>query len=255
MNLRKFSCRFSTFSAAIVAAVALTSAARAQHGDVWLSHDVPSDKLVVGVVDEAGTTFTPGVRVFEAILTPDTFPFSPFDYSAEDPGFLSAAGDLPPNEPIALTLASLQVWNGSGLDPAVGVDFAFDLGGGFSTEADGSIHEHPLFGLIDLTLDPAPLPNGAYVAAFTASMTGVDASELIYFVILKDDLIEDETDVETVEGLLEDYENGGPEPVFMGKNFAFFEEAVEFVEAIPEPSGMALAGCCAVGLALARRRK
>jgi hypothetical protein len=116
----------------------LSQSAAAQHGDVWLSHEVANDKIAVGVADEAGTTFTPGVRVFEGILTPDSLPFSPFDFSAADPGFRSAAGDLPPSEPINLAHHSLRLWNGAGLEPAVGIDFDFDLSGGFSTGADGS---------------------------------------------------------------------------------------------------------------------
>lgn len=237
--------------------LATAGVARAQHGDVWLSTDAANNKIAVGVVDEAGVTFTPGARVLEAILTPDALPFSPFDYSAEDPGFRSAAGELPANQPVGLTLQSLSVWNGVGLDPAAGVAFSFDLSGGLGTEANGSLHGHPLFGLTDLTLDALPLPDGVYVASFKASMAGLADSDPYYFVMLKDELIADETDVETLEGLLDDYANGGPQPVFGGKNFAFFEEAVEFVDGVvPEPSSATLlvAGA-AWGLASARRRK
>ena len=236
--------------------VALANVAYAQHGDVWLSTDVANNKLALGVVDEAGVTFMPGVRVLEVILTPDALPFSPFDYSAEDPGFRSAAGDLPASQPVGLTLQSLSVWNGAGLDAAAGVEFSFDLSSGFATEADGSLHEHPLYGLTDLTLDPLPVPDGVYVASFKASIAGLADSDPYYFVMLKDDLIADESDVETLAGLLEDYANGGPLPVFGGKNFAFFEEAVEFAAAaVPEPHGVALACCGVLGLLQARRRE
>jgi len=239
-----------------VIAIILADVAMAQHGDVWLHTDVINDKVGLGVVDESGTTFTPGVRVLEAILTPDALPFSPFDYSAEDPGFRSAAGDLPPSQPIGLSVASLSVWNGAGLHPAGGVAFSFDLAGGFATEADGSLHEHPLYGLTDLNDDLLPIPDGVYVAAFRASTAGLGDSDFEYFVMLKDDLIDNETDAEALEGLLEDFENGGPAPVFMGKDFSFFEEAHEFVaDAVPEPSGMLLVGCATLGAITARRRK
>jgi hypothetical protein len=236
--------------------VAWANVARAQHGDVWLSTDVANNKIAVGVVDETGITYTPGVNVLEVILTSDALPFSPFDYSAEDPGFRSAAGELPASQAVGLSLQSLTIWSGAGLDPAAGVAFSFDLTSGFVTEADGSLHGHPLFGLTDLTLDPLPLPDGVYVASFTASMAGLADSDAYYFVMLKDDLIADEDDVEALEGLLEDFENGGPQPIFAGKNFAFFEEAVEFVEAaVPEPHGAALACCGGLGLLQARRRE
>ena len=233
-------------------AIASANAVHA-HGDVWLSTDVVNDKLAVGVVDEAGTTFTPGERVFEGILTPDLLPFSSFEFSAQDPGFRSAAGELPPSQAISLTVTSLSVWNGSGLDPVADVDFDFDLSGGFSSEADGSVHEHPLLGLASLTANP--VPDGAYVASMRASAAGLGDSDEFYFVLLKDDLIMDEDDLEALEALLEDYENGGPAPVFGGKDFSFFEEAVEFVESVPEPNGLALAGFAAVIGVFVRRRR
>jgi hypothetical protein len=245
-------CRFA--ASAAVAILTLTSATFVHaHGDVWLYADVLSDQLAVGIADEGGTTFTPGERVFEGILTPDLLPFSPFDFSASDPGFRSAAGDLPPSQPIGLTVSSLKVWNGAGLDPATDVAFAFDLTGGVSSAAAGSVHEHPLFGLATLTA--TPVPDGVYMASVRASTAGLGDSEEFFFVLLKDDLITNENDVETLEGLLEDFENGGPAPIFGGKDFSFYEEAVEFVDAVPEPSGLALGGVAMlIGVARLRRR-
>ena len=243
-----------SFLSLIAAAATLPGAARAEHGDVWLHRDAVGETLAVGVVDEAGVTFTPGPRIFESILVPDALPFSSFDFSAEEPGFRSAAGDLPASEPITLTLDSLRVWNGTTFDPAAGVAFAFDLSGGFGADGAGAIHEHPLFGLTDLTLDPLPLADGVYVASFRASMASLGDSLPIHFVMLKDDLIGDESDAESLVELLEEFENGGSDPVFGGKNFAFFEEAVSSLEAaIPEPGGALLAGVALLGLAIRRR--
>jgi hypothetical protein len=232
----------------LILTLASASAAHAQHGDVWLSTDVPNDKIALGVVDEAGATFTPGVRALEVILTPDTLPFSPFDYSAEDPGFRSAPGELPPSQPVSLTLLSLSKWNGSGLDPVAGSDFSFDLSGGFSTEANGVLHQHPLYGLTGVVAD------GVYVASFNVATAGLAPSEPYYFVMLKDDLVANETDAEALTELLEDFESGGPAPVFGGKDFTFFADAYAFV-AVPEPSGVLLAGVAAVGLIIGRRRR
>ncbi len=159
--------------AACLSAIGSPSAVWAQHGDVWLSTDSANNRIALGVVDEAGVTFTPGIRALEVILAPDSLPFSPFDYSAEDPGFRAAPGELPPSQAVNLTLESLSVWNGSALTPAGGVSFAFDLSGGFATEPNGGMHEHPLYGLTDLTADALPIPDGVYVAKFHVSTAGL----------------------------------------------------------------------------------
>jgi hypothetical protein len=239
--------------AALFGIVSGSPAALAQHGDVWLRYDAPNAMLRVGVVDEAGMTFTPGVRVFEAILTPDALPFSPFDFSATDPGFLSAAGDLPPNRQLNLLPITLEKWNGVGLDPVFTAVFDYDLSSGFTTAPDGSLHAHPLFGITDNDLDPAPLADGVYVETILPG--GIPGqAERFYLVMLKDALLENETDVEALEALLEDYEAGGPEPEFKGKNFAFFEQAVEFVEnSVPEPNGLAMIACAVAACAMSRR--
>ncbi len=238
---------------AACAIVSLASATAFAEGDVWLHTDVPNGKLSVGGVDEVATTYTPGVRVFAAIVTADSLPFSSFDFSGEEPGFRSAAGDLPTSQPIGLALGALKVWNGSSLDAAVGVDFHFDLSGGFSTQASGAFHEHPLRGLTSLSANP--VADGVYVSSARASVAGLTTSDQFYFVLLKDDLIADEDDAEAVVGLMEDFENGGPAPVFAGKDFTFFKNATDFVAAsVPEPSGMLLACSAVVGAAAARRR-
>jgi hypothetical protein len=230
-------------------AQAPSSAARAQQGDVWLHQE--SGALSLGVVDEAGVTYTPNIRALQVILTPDSLPFSPFDYSAEDPGFRAAADELPPNQTVNLALISLQKWNGAGLEPASGVSFAFDLSSGFATEANGGMHEHPLYGLIDLTADSQPIPDSVYIAAFQVSTAGLTPSDIEYFVMLKDALVNSENDAEDLGKLLEGFENGGVAPVFNGKDFTFFEQAYRSV-AVPEPARAALA---VVALAALRRRQ
>jgi hypothetical protein len=205
------------------------------HGDVWLYADTPANTLAVGVVDETATVYTPDERVFVSILTPDGLPFSPFDFSSTEPGFRAAAGDLPASQPISLTVDWLKVWNGAGLDPVSDASFSFDLSGGFGSAANGSLHEHALFGLT--AASASPVADGVYVASIRAA-TGLAS----------------EDDAEELAELLEAFEEGGPAPVFAGKDFSFFEEAVEFVEAIPEPSGLGLAAVGAIFLSASRRR-
>ena len=238
---------------AVLGCFALNPRAVFAHGDVWLYTDVSTSALAVGVVDETATVYTPGERVFESILTPDGLPFSPFDFSSAEPGFRAAAGELPASQPISLTVDWLKVWNGAGLAPVGDASFSFDLSDGFSSEADESLHEHALFGLTATTA--SPVADGVYVASIRAATAGVDESEPFYFVVLKDDLIATEDDAEELAELLEAFEEGGPAPVFAGKDFSFFEEAVEFVEAIPEPSGLGMAALAAGAAGLSRRRR
>jgi hypothetical protein len=221
------------------------------HGDVWAYTDTAQDRLAIGLVDEL--TYTPGERVFESILAPEGLPFSPFDFSASEPGFRAQAGDLPASQAISLTVNSLQVWNGSDLDPVVDVDFSFDLSGGFNSSADGSLHEHVLLGLASLTA--TPVPDGVYVASVRAGTAGLGDSDAFFMVLLKDDLITSENDVEELEELLEAFEGGGAAPMFGGKDFSFFEDAVEFVESVPEPSAASLAGLASLlGAVVIRQR-
>lgn len=237
-----------TFVAAVFVAGSPYTA-RAQHGDVWM-HAV-NNKIATGFVDEAATTYTPGVSALEVILTPDALPFSSFDYSAEDPGFRSAAGDLPGSQPVGLTIESLTRWNGSGFMPFSGASFSIDLSGGFETEPNGGMHEHPLYGLTDLT--SSGIPDGVYVVTFHASIAGLADSDPYRLVMLRDDLIGDEDDAENLEGLLEDDKAGGAAPVFAGKDFTFFEQA--YAAAIPEPASSAAALIAALGLMTAGRRR
>ena len=243
---------FATFVFCTPLLLALPNVVLAHGGDVWLYTDAASSELAVGLADEAGGTFTPGESVFESILTADTLPFSSFDWSATEPGFRAAAGELPASQPISLTAGPLLHWEGSSLVATSDVSFSFNLSGGFGSEPNGSLHDHAPMGLTSMTA--SPVPDGVYVASIRAAVAGLGESSPFYLVMLKDDLIASEDDAEELAELLEAYEEGGPAPVFGGKDFSFLEEAVEFVEAIPEPNSFALA---AVGVALlgTRRRR
>jgi hypothetical protein len=219
-----------------------------QHGDVALYDN--NGRIGVGLEDHDAGEFTPGVRVFESILLPggSISPVSPFDFESAEPGFGVEDGEFPPNQDVMLTPVSLEYWDGVdpvSLSPAPGVAFDFDLSGGFGTDDDGGLHAHALFGLSS----PEIIADGVYVGGFVAGTAGLADSPSIYFVMLKDDLITSESVAEEIEEALELYEEGGPDPIVEGKNFAFFEEAVEYVEtraAIPEPSSVLLAVLAAV---------
>ena len=248
--MKSFIQRSLTLAFLMTVTLAVAAPAIAQRGDVWLFTDGPNTKIGLGVVDEAGTTLIPGVRTLQAILVPDTLPFSSFDYSAEEPGFRASAGDLPAAQSIALTPIALSLWTDTGLVRAVGVAFDFDLPGGLSSDSHGALHEHPLFGL---TASGSSLPDGVYVADFTASTAGLDDSDLYRFVMLKDDRITNETDAGALIGSMEDYENGGSAPVFGGKDFTFFEDATTMAT-VPEPTAIVLAGWGLLLLSTYRRR-
>jgi hypothetical protein len=79
---------------------------------------------------------------------------------------------------------------------------------------------------------------------------------------LVDALIEDEDDLELVEAALEGFEEGAPDALvdFGGgvtKDFAFYEEGVEWIESnlvVPEPTSCALAAIGFTAAGAFRRR-
>lgn len=250
--MQKFLC--CTCVCLAIAAAANCSRAAEGHGDIALFND--GGTIGVGLVDDSADPeiFEPGVRVFESILIP-ALVFSPFDFDSDEPGFDIEDGEFPPSQLVDLVPLSLEYWDGTGdvafgAAPA-GVAFDFD-DASFATDDEGGLHDHALFGLKSAGI----IPDGVYVGEFLASTAGLAPSDPIYLVMLKDDLIT-AANLEELEELLEAYEEGGAEPVFGGKNFAFYEAAVEAVEArvaIPEPGAVGLT-CVALGVSLARRRR
>jgi hypothetical protein len=156
-------------------------------------------------------------------------------------------------------VASLFYWNGIGpvdFDPApAGAVFGFKPPGSFATTgANGDLDDHPVFQLDD---GGAGIPaDGVYLIAPTIDVAGLATSDRFFVVLLVDQLIDTEDDVEDLEEALEALEAGESETAFLhSKDFAFYEEAVEYVEeniAVPEPSAGVLA-LVAVGLVALRR--
>lgn len=253
-----------------IACLLFASIASAQHSDVLLRSD--GSQTLIGAAEDIGEvdqSFDLETNVFEGVFIPGNPMLGDPALVRDEPGFFSSpvatvGQDLPGNADVSVAFSpfslpggsdSVFFWNGQSAEP----DFeplsttqpavTFSLGGSpfGMTAADGSIDEHPDFGL------DGPFADGAYLVGLTATVDGLDASEPFYMVWLADQLIGDEDDAEALEELFELFEAGGAEPEFGGKNFAFFEEAVEFAEAIPEPSAMLLLLVSLTGVAASHR--
>ena len=261
--------------------VVLSTIASAQHSDVLVA-DV-GGKVAVGDasnIDAPGETFDLDTRVFESILRGGfSHPTLAADYEAVEPGFFAlhsvshtselaslGASALPGDAAVSLNLSSFSVdgdvaslfyWNGIGpvdFDPApAGADFGFKPPGSFATTgANGDLDDHPVF-QVDNGGAGAPA-DGVYLIAQSIDVAGLATSDRFFVVLLVDQLIDTEDDVEDLEVALEALEAGNGETAFLdGKDFAFYEAAVEYVEtniAIPEPSAglLSLAACGLIAL-------
>lgn len=229
------------------------------HSDVLLRSD--GTKTLVGAasdlaMEEGGPFFDLETNVFEAVFFNPASPQFPFNYDFErgEPGFYSEPGlsvglDLPGSADVSLALTPFSLptgtdtafyWDGSGAvdfqpisvaQPGVAFTFAPMGPSPFATTAaGGSLDDHPLFGLTGGAAD------GVYLVRPSATVAGLDASDPFSMVWLASSVLTTEDLAEELEEALEAYEEGGPEPVVGGTNFAFFEEAVEFAEGVPEPS-------------------
>ncbi len=244
------------------------------HSDILL-RDV-GGQVVVGAAEdlsgeEGGPFYHLDEKLFEGVFVKSAAPVPPFNYDFErtEPGFFSAPGlpagnDLPANADISLSLSSFSIgaandvtyyWDGMGevdFQPLSitqpGVKFAFGPASFASTDANSAVDDHPLFGLTSGAAD------GVYLVSPVVSVAGLADSDPFYMVWLANSVLVDDETAEELEGALEAYEEGGPEPIVGGVNFAFFEEAVEYVGAIPEPSTALLAMLAASLVGVTRRR-
>jgi hypothetical protein len=232
------------------------------HSDVFLA--AMGSQVAVGGANELGTIdehFDLTTRVFEGVMVSGFPPFDPADYGRDEPGFDALASGstafpagataLPADSAVTINtlpfaigtlVDSLFFWDGSGsvdFQPIStaqpGVAMTLDPNPIGTTSANGELHEHPVFAIDD---GGASLPaDGVYLIAPAASLPGLTDSQRFYMVWLVDGLLSDE---EPAEGLEEALEQG--ETVYLGKDFAFFEEAVEYVQTqiVPEPASGAL---------------
>jgi hypothetical protein len=239
-------------------------------------------QVTIGGANELDTedeNFDLTTQVFQGVLLPNFPPFDPADYGRDEPGFFALASgspDIPPgatalpgNAAVTIDLPSFTIgphadslffWNGSGAvdfqpislaQPGVAMTLTFDPLA--NTESDGSLHGHGVFRVFTPDDGDALLPaDGVYLISPTASVAGLSTSQPFYMLFLVDALIEDEDDAEGLEEALE-----SEDPVFMEKNFAFFNEAASYVQenlVVPEPTGASLIVIACSGLLVWRQR-
>ena len=237
--------------------------------------------MAIGAAEDIGgpeELFDLDTRVFETILVPGFQPPTPADYETDEPGFFGlngvsdaatlatlGASALPGGASVSANTTSFTVdaasatlfhWDGSGavdFDPApAGTTFAFDPASGFATTGvNGDMDDHPIFQIDD---GGAGLPaDGVYLISPTVDVSGLSTSDNFFLVMLVESLVgsvnDAEDDVEAIEEALELLHEGLADDAIVDfgggnlKDMAFFEEAVEFVEAslVPEPASFALA--------------
>ena len=248
-------------------------------------------QVVVGTaedIDGPNEAYALDAGLFESILRAGFAPPTPADYEGDEPGFfgLHAVNDasdltalgasaLPAGAAVSGNLTpftvngqldSLFYWDGvDAVDfqpisiAQPGVTFAFQPAAFGSTGANGDVDDHPIYQINAAAGTPA---DGVYLMSPQIEVAGLTASKPFYMAFLVDALIASEDDLELVEAALEGFEEGAPNALvdFGGdaaKDFAFYEEGVEWIESnvvVPEPASCALAvaGLAACG-ALRRR--
>jgi hypothetical protein len=271
---------------ALLTMPAIAATAAAQHSDALLVN--VGGQVVVGTasdIDDPNEDLSLDAGAFELIMRSGFAPPVPADYETTEPGFFAlhgtadaadlatlGAAPLPANSPVTANLASFAVggasgtlfyWNGVGpvdFQPITtsqpGVTFAFSPPSFGVTSANGDLDGHPIYQL-NLAGGAAPA-DGVYVISPSINIFGLTPSDNFYAVLLADALITGEDELELVEHALEDLEAGAPNALvdFGGgvtKDFAYYEEAVEWVESnlvVPEPGSLTIA---VVALAAAGR--
>jgi hypothetical protein len=295
MRASSFRCFFQSILLGM--AVALTWAPAftclAQHSDVLLAN--VSGQVDVGSasdIDGPNEAFDLDASLFESILIAGFAPPTPADYETIEPGFFAlhgvndaadlaalGASALPGGATVTAVAPSFTVngnngalffWNGVGavdFQPVSvaqpSVSFAFSPPAFGTTGVNGDLDDHPIFQVNDPVGTPA---DGVYLISPTVGVAGLADSDNFFVVMLVDQLIQGEDERELVEAALEELEEGLANDAVVDfgggvmKDFAFYEEAVEWVESnlvIPEPSGLAMGVATVSALALrgGRRRR
>jgi hypothetical protein len=266
------------FAAALAVAilVANSSSVALAHGaggdiGLWSITTPGGEKVDVGFAeldddDIHHIFFDRSDSVFNNILiphTPTVLPPIPWTLGTAEPGFDANEGELTPLKPIFFNLENFQYWDGTGA-----VNFGSlpaGLSGGYAPQpnlsfADGGHHSHPVFGIVG-----GGTPNGVYLSKIVVSIDTMIDSDPYYKVSLVDqdlytgdenmDAANAEALGELVRAYLEDPVNN-PEPVFNGKNYRFYADAIPYAETlpVPEPTAFALITTALLGAFTVRRR-
>lgn len=263
---------FKLFAAAL--AVSCFASVASAHSDV-LVREVGGQVAIGAAEDlageEGGPNFDLDTTVFEGVFLNPAVPTPPFgyDFERDEPGFYSEPGlavgnDLPANADMTLSLDLFSLpsgtdstfyWDGAGavdFQPVStaqpGVAFTFAPAQFATTDNTSFVDDHPLFGLTGGAAD------GVYLSRLRLDVDGLATSDPFYMVWLASSVLDSEALAEELEEAIEAFEDGGPAPIVAGTDFSFFEEAVEFADAIPEPSAALLALLALAAPAAARRR-
>jgi hypothetical protein len=235
-------------------------------GDIAVYSDGSQVAVGFAILDDDDIiqlVFDPNDKVFNSILLPQPpIPGLP-DVGSAEPGYDGNENELTPNAPLTVNIQSLMYWNGAGpvsFAPASGVSPSYTPNMA-NVSPDGGFHAHLIFGLTDTTADALPLPDGVYLAELTATVPGLTESDPYYLVALVDQIVSSSTtpedDAEAIGELVRAYMEDpadAPAPIFGGKSFAFYGDAIRSVE-IPEPATCILAAIAAVGLFVVRRTR
>jgi hypothetical protein len=265
-------------AAAIAVAVVVASAssvawAHGAGGDIglWSITTPLGEKVDVGFAeldddDINHIFFDRSDHVFNNVLlprTPTAIPPIPWTYGTAEPGLDANEGELAPLQPITLVVQEMTYWDGAGalnFGPTPG-----GLSGGYApqpnlTFADGGHHSHPVFGIVG-----GGTPDGVYLTKVVAHINTMIDSDPYYKVsLVEQDLYTGDNDQnaenaealgELVRAYLADPINN-PEPVFGGKNYKFYADAIAYAEslAVPEPSTVGLAAAALAFTFSLRRR-
>lgn len=238
-------------------------------GDIALT--VTNGQVDIGfaVLDDNDITqeeFFPDDNVFQAVFTPlPTSAFYQWEIGSSEPGFDADENQLPVGEEVTFNVESIRYWDGEGpvsFSPAPGVTAGYQYFGTYAADASG-FHEHPMFGL------DGPVVDGVYLTEMTVSVNTLLDSESFYLVGLVDQVLTDIYDAEptvaeqvaaaanaaeTLGELTRNYlaDPLAGAPMLEGVDFTYYAEAIQFAEAIPEPSSAAM---LAATLALAAWRR
>lgn len=250
--------------ALIVANAASIAMAHGSGGDIglWSITTPAGQKIDVGFAeldddDIHHIFFDRQDEVFNNILlprTPTVIPNIPWTLGSQEPGLDADEGELAPVQPLTLNVQELTYWDGSGA-----VNFGpvpAGLTGGYApqpslTFADGGHHSHPVVGI-----QGGGTPNGVYLFKVTAHINTMIDSDPYYKVSLVDTALytgsndENADNAEALGELVRAYVAdpiNTPPPVFMGKDYTYYANAILHAESlpIPEPGAVAL---LAIGL-------